>query len=71
MYGELTIPMGDIYPNAKTGETSNLAVPDSDKMEALNDDVETAKTASNTETSTKKIMMALGVLALLVIFFGG
>ena len=70
MSGELTFPYGDVYPGMAS-ETSNLAVPDSDKMDALNEDAEIAKTASTTESSTKNVMIALGVLALLVVFFGG
>ena len=66
---ELGFSFSDLYPNMGKMETSELAVPENDDLEALHEDTNAVDTATN-ETSNKKIFLALGILFALVIFLG-
>lgn len=66
---ELGFSFSDLYPNMRGMDTSNLVVPESDDLEALHEDVETAETASG-ETSGKSILLSLGIVLALIIFLG-
>ena len=68
---ELKFSMTDMYPNFSGVETSNLAVPEVDDQDALNEDTATAEEATVMEASKKSIFLAIAVLVLLVVFFGG
>ena len=60
----------DLYPNWTGIDTSQLAVPEEQDLEALHEDA-TAAEESSTQASTKSIFLTLGVLAAIVVFFGG
>ena len=68
---ELGFAFADLYPNYGGVDTSNLAVPETDDLDALNEDTKTAEEASQTEARSKNIFIALGVMVALVVFFGG
>lgn len=68
---ELSFAYSDMYPTFGGVDTSTLATPEVDDQEALNEDVEVAENSSATEAPKKSIFLALLVLVLLVIFFGG
>ena len=68
---ELVFSMSDLYPNWGGIDTSQLAVPETDDLEALNEDAKTAEESRTTTASRKNILLAFGVLIALVIFFGG
>lgn len=69
---ELSFAFADLYPNMGGMDTSTLAVPESDDLEALNHDTKTSEEANaHTEARGKNIFLALGVILALVIFFGG
>lgn len=69
---ELSFAMSDLYPNMGGLDTSTLAVPESDDLEALNNDTKASEEANvNTEARSKNIFLAMGVLLALVVFFGG
>lgn len=67
---ELQFGFSDLYPNWGGIDTSQLAVPESDDLDALNEDVKTAEEASQNARS-KNIFVALGLMVALVVFFGG
>lgn len=69
--GELNFAYSDMYPAFSGVDTSNLATPDVDDQDALNEDVDVAEGSSSTEAPKKAIFLAILVLVLLVIFFGG
>lgn len=71
MAGELAFSFKDLYPSWAGIETSNLATPEVDDQEALNESVEVAEESTTTEAKKKNILIALGVIVALVIFFGG
>lgn len=66
----LGLYLKDLYPNYMGVDTSNLASPSVDDHDALGEDVATAEKVSLTESSKKNILLALGVLVALIIFFG-
>lgn len=66
---ELGFAFSDLYPNMKGLDTSNLAVPEADDLEALHEDVETSEKASG-QTSGKQIFIALGIMLGIVVFLG-
>ena len=68
---ELSFSMSDLYPNFGGVDTSTLATPEVDDLDALNEDVKIAEASTKTEASKKNIFIALGVLIGLIIFFGG
>ena len=68
---ELLFSMADLYPNMGGVDTSNLATPEVDDQDALNEDVAIAEESSTTEARGKKIFLAMAVLLALIIFFGG
>lgn len=69
---ELMFAMADLYPNMGGLDTSTLAVPETDDLEALNNDTKASEEANvHTEARSKNIFIALGVLLALVVFFGG
>lgn len=68
---ELGFAMADLYPNFGGFDTSTLATPESDDLNALNEDTSITEQAKTTEVSKKSVFLALAVLVALVIFFGG
>ncbi len=68
---EMCFSMSDLYPNMGGVDTSTLATPEVDDLDALNEDVKIAEASTKTEASKKNIFIALGVLVALVVFFGG
>lgn len=68
---ELGFAMADLYPNYGGFDTSTIATPEVDDLEALNEDTTTAEESSATEARSKNIFMALAVMVALVVFFGG
>ena len=71
MTHELSFGYADMYPNWGGADTSTLATPDVDDQEALNEDTKIAENSSSTEAPTKSVFLAIFILVLLVIFFGG
>lgn len=61
----------DLYPTYSGVDTSNLATPGVDDQDALNENVEAAENASVKEANKKSVFLTIGVMILLVIFFGG
>lgn len=68
---ELGFAYSDLYPNWGGIDTSQLATPEVDDQDALNEDTNISEKASSTESSKRNIFLALAVLLGLVIFFGG
>ena len=68
---ELGFSMSDLYPGASGIDTSELATPEADDQEALNENINVAEKSSGKEASKKNIFLALGVMVALIIFFGG
>lgn len=68
---ELSFSYADMYPTFSGVETSALATPEVDDQDALNEDVKVAEGSSVTESPKKKIFLAILILALLIVFFGG
>ena len=68
---EMVFSMSDLYPNWGGIDTSQLAVPETDDLEALNEDADVAEESKTTTASRKNIMLAFVVLIALVVFFGG
>lgn len=68
---ELGFSMADLYPNFGGVDTSTLATPEVDDLDALNEDVKNAEKSSAKESSSKSVFLALGVMVALVVFFGG
>lgn len=64
--------VGDAYPNfvAGTGETGFLAQPDAEQQEALAENENVSTEADMTTSRPKLIFLAIGLIILLVIFFG-
>ena len=68
--GELAFTMGDLYPAMSTFETGNLANPDADDQQALN---ENASLANKTDVKTarpKFVWLAVGVIVAVVVLMG-
>lgn len=60
----------DIYPSGLFyNDTSNSVTPDAETQEKLHEDASTINNGTNT-ASTKQILMGVGLIACLVIFFG-
>lgn len=69
---EMGFSYNDLYPGmSKSIETSNLATPETDDLEALNEDTKITDEATPKGASGKSIFLAFGVLVALIIFFGG
>lgn len=70
--GRMDFYVGDAYPNfmAGTGETGFLATPDKEEQAVLNEDPETAEKADASSSRKSMIFLALGLIILLVVFFG-
>lgn len=68
---ELGFAMSDLYPNFGGYDTSTLATPEADDLDALNEDATVSEKAVTHEARKKNIFLALGVLLALVFFFGG
>lgn len=68
---ESNYAFADLYPNWGGVDTSNLAQPEPDDQEALNENVSVAEEATTSQAKSKNIFLALLVLVALVIFFGG
>lgn len=66
----LGLYMKDLYPNYNGLETSNKVIPESNDQDAMGEDVEVAEKSSVTESSKKNILIALGLLIALIVFFG-
>lgn len=71
MPNELNFGYADLYPNWGGIDTSNLATPEVDDQDALNEDVGVAENSTSTEASKKSVFLAIILLVLLVVFFGG
>lgn len=71
MNGELQFSFSDLYPTYGGVDTSTKATPENDDQDALNEDVSTAEKASAIEASKTSVFATLGILVLLIIFFGG
>lgn len=70
MLDGLGLYLKDVYPNMGKVETSTNVTPDVSDQDALNEDVAIAENASVTESGSKKILIALGILVLVVVFLG-
>lgn len=68
---ELSFSMSDLYPNWGGIDTSQLAVPESDDLEALNENEKVAEESKVAVASNKNIIIAIIVFIALTIFFGG
>lgn len=68
---ELSFAMSDLYPNFGGTDTSNLAVPEADDLDALGEDSKQAENVGIKEARTKNIFVALAIIIALVIFLGG
>lgn len=69
--GELSFAYADLYPNFGGVDTSNKVQPENDDQDALNEDVAMAEKSNPIEASKTSVFATLGILILLVIFFGG
>ena len=63
--------MKDLYPNYSGAETSTMVVPEKDDQEALNQESKIAEETSQTQASTKNVLIALAIGVALVVFLGG
>lgn len=68
---ELNFAFADLYPNYGGYDTSTLATPESDDLDALNEDTTVAEESKTTEARGKNIFLALMVFVAIVVFFGG
>lgn len=68
---ELNFSMSDLYPNWGGIDTSQLAVPETDDLEALNESEKVVEESKVSTASNKNIILAIGVFIALVVFFGG
>ena len=68
--GEMSFSWGDLYPAFTNYETGNMATPDAEDQDALNENADLAKKADVRTANPKFIWLAVGLVALLVIFFG-
>lgn len=68
---ELNFSMADLYPNWGGIDTSQLAVPETDDLEALNESEKVAEESKVSTASNKNIILTIGVFIALVVFFGG
>lgn len=68
---EMKFSMRDMYPSMGLAETSTEVVPEADDQEVLVENAEEAEKASKTTARGKNIILAVGVLISLVVFFGG
>ena len=68
---ELNFSMSDLYPNWGGIDTSQLAVLESDDLEALNEDEKVAEASKVATASNKNIIIAIIVFIALTVFFGG
>ena len=68
---ELGYAMSDLYPNFGGYDTSTLATPEEDDLEALNEDTKIAEESKSTGAKSKNIFVALFIFISLIIFFGG
>ena len=68
---ELMFSMADLYPNMGGTDTSNLAVPEADDLEAMGEDAKQAENLGIKEARTKNVFIALAIIGALVVFLGG
>lgn len=66
----MTFHWGDLYPAESTFETGNLANPDSENQEALNEDADIAKAADAKTARPKFIWLAVGVIVGVIVLMG-
>lgn len=69
--GETLFSYRDLYPNMGMEETSLKSNPESDDLDALNEDAKLSEESSISNAKSKNILIAIGVLVALVFFFGG
>ena len=68
---KLNFHFSDLYPGMSMKETSTEASPEMADQIVLNEDADIAEKSSLESASKKNVLLALGVLAALVVFFGG
>lgn len=68
---ELGYSFADLYPSWGGTDTSNLATPETDDLEALGEDTKTAEESSTVQARSKNVFVALIILGALVVFLGG
>lgn len=65
----LGLYLSDLYPNM-TADTSERSTPDVDDQDAMHEETQVAEKASATESSSRNIFLAIGIIALMVVFLG-
>lgn len=67
---QMDFTFGDLYPAMTNLETGNKTNPEAEDQAALNENAEVSEEVSNRSSRPRFIWLALGVIALLVVFFG-
>ena len=68
--GEMLFTMGDLYPAMSTFETGNLANPDADDQNALNENAALAEKTDVKHARPKFVWLAVGVIVAIVVMMG-